>query len=111
MTPEESAAEHKKAHRLAVLEAVLWGMEHPAELLAIVRESDSDEDAIQRLVALPYQMTEFEAQHVLDLQFRSLAASRVELLRDEVEIRRRGEEPPTGAPTFMSGPQRADPTP
>jgi len=79
------------ATRTAVVEAQLWAVEHSPELLAIVTTGPTGADALRRLTRPPYEFTEFQAHHMLDLMFRRLSPENVALLRDELERLRRGD--------------------
>jgi DNA gyrase/topoisomerase IV subunit A len=83
------------AARLAVVDALLWAAEHADELLAIVTSEPTGADAMRRLTSAPYAFTEFQAHHILDLQFRRLSPQNVGLLRAEAERLRHGDITPT----------------
>ena len=80
------------AARREVVEALLWASEHAQELLAIVSSEATGADAIRRLGQSPYNFTDFQAHHTLDIPFRRLSPQNVALLRGEAERLRRGDD-------------------
>ena len=63
--------------RLELADAVIWAVEHPDELLAIVRSAPTCTDAINALLAPPLSFGEAAAHHVLDLRFRLMSIENV----------------------------------
>ena len=72
---DAEAVEQRDAARATVLRAVLGGMDRWDEVSAAVKAADGAEAAVRAVQEL-LSVDEFCAQHVLDLQIRSLQADR-----------------------------------
>ena len=86
---------------------MLWAVEHPAEVLALVQDAGSHDDAVRALMAEPYGRTEHEAYCILDIPFRRLTRPEVEAMRETVAMLSRGELPPDGPASSRGGPYGA----
>jgi len=112
---DDAIEAQRLAARTEVVEAQLWAVEHPADLLDIVTNATTGADALSRLTEAPLQFTEFQAHHILDVPFRRLTRENVAWLRESLERLRRGymtPMPATGPPLIWgaaTGPAPADP--
>ena len=88
---DDDELERQRAHhRLPVRDALLWGAEQARELVELTASEESSDECIDRLMAAPYALTEFQAQHVLDMQFRRLTHAQVKAWQQEAADLRRG---------------------
>ena len=85
ITPDEIAKAER--HRLEMLDAVHSGIERRREVLELVSNSDTPEDALHAIQDL-LGLSEEHAQAVLDLQFGRLTRSSVTRIeRDRERLR------------------------
>jgi DNA gyrase subunit A len=73
----------KAKDRAHVLEGLLKAIDNLDAVIAAIRASDSAEDARVRLQAAPFDLTERQAQAVLDMQLRRLAALERQKIEEE----------------------------
>jgi DNA gyrase subunit A len=71
--------------RAHLVEGLLKAIDAIDAIIALIRGSDSAEDARQALMSDPYAFSPEQAQHILDMQLRRLAALEHQKLRDEFE--------------------------
>jgi DNA gyrase subunit A len=74
----------KKARdRLHIVEGYLKALDHIDAIIALIRGSESADAAREALMAQPYEFTDTQARHILDMQLRRLAQLEHQNLRDE----------------------------
>lgn len=84
------------AKRLEVLEGVLWGIDHLAEIIHVMKESANRPAAREVLMAPPFSLTQNQATGVLDLSIEAITADRRQQLVEEIEaLRLEVDEGPT----------------
>jgi DNA gyrase subunit A len=69
--------------RLHIVEGYLKALDHIDAIIALIRGSESAEAARDALMAQPYEFSETQARHILDMQLRRLAQLEHQNLRDE----------------------------
>ncbi|HET8795443.1 MAG TPA: DNA topoisomerase IV subunit A, partial [Arthrobacter sp.] len=78
----------KKKDRLHLVEGLLIAIVDIDEVIQIIRSSDEASAARERLMAI-YDLTEIQANHILELRLRQLTKfSRIELEKEQDELRR-----------------------
>ena len=76
----------KKARdRAHIVEGLLRALDSIDAVIALIRGSESADAAKQAFMAAPFEFSEDQAQHILDMQLRRLAALERQKLRDEFE--------------------------
>jgi DNA gyrase subunit A len=76
----------KKARdRAHILEGLLRALDMIDAIITLIRGSESAEASKEALQAAPFEFSETQAQHILDMQLRRLAALERQKLRDEFE--------------------------
>jgi DNA gyrase/topoisomerase IV subunit A len=89
--------------RLQIVDALLWASEHPEVLIALVRAQETVRASIERLTQPPYDFTEAQAHHLLDLPMRQLSPDCVALLREEEQrLRASVYQPPVVSPPIIA---------
>ena len=73
----------KARDRAHILEGLLRALERIDEIIALIRGSESADAARAALMAKPYEFSEIQANHILDMQLRRLAQLEHQKLRDE----------------------------
>jgi DNA gyrase subunit A len=73
----------KAKERAHILEGLLKAIDHLDEVIKAIRGSASAEQAKERLMAEPFDLSDVQAQAVLDMQLRRLARLEREKLQDE----------------------------
>ena len=73
----------KARDRAHVLEGLLKALENLTAIIRAIRESPSAEEARNRLQAPPFELSERQAQAVLDMQLRRLAGLERQRIQDE----------------------------
>ncbi|WP_232679960.1 DNA topoisomerase (ATP-hydrolyzing) subunit A [Nocardioides sp. R-C-SC26] len=82
----------KAADRLHLVEGLLIAMLDIDEVIQLIRGSENSEEARERLMSV-FDLTEPQASYILDMQLRRLTRfSRIELEREQSELRRTIEE-------------------
>ncbi|MCC3293733.1 DNA topoisomerase IV subunit A [Arthrobacter sp. zg-Y411] len=82
----------RKKDRLHLVEGLLIAIVDIDEVIQIIRSSDETAQARERLMAI-YDLTEVQANHILELRLRQLTKySRIELEKEQEELRRAIEE-------------------
>ena len=82
----------KKQDRLHLVEGLLIAIVDIDEVIQIIRSSDETAQARERLMAV-YDLTEVQANHILELRLRQLTKySRIELEKEQDELRKAIEE-------------------
>ncbi|MDK1327443.1 DNA topoisomerase (ATP-hydrolyzing) [Arthrobacter sp. zg-Y1143] len=82
----------RKKDRLHLVEGLLIAIVDIDEVIQIIRSSDETAQARQRLMAV-YDLTEIQANHILELRLRQLTKySRIELEKEQDELRKAIEE-------------------
>ncbi|MCC3271829.1 DNA topoisomerase IV subunit A [Arthrobacter zhangbolii] len=82
----------RKKDRLHLVEGLLIAIVDIDEVIQIIRSSDETAQARERLMAI-YDLTEVQANHILELRLRQLTKySRIELEMEQEELRRAIEE-------------------
>ncbi|MFF5791306.1 DNA topoisomerase (ATP-hydrolyzing) subunit A [Paeniglutamicibacter sp. NPDC012692] len=77
----------KKLDRLHLVEGLLIAIVDIDEVIAIIRSSDETAQARERLIKI-YDLTELQANHILELRLRQLTRfSRIELEKEAEELR------------------------
>jgi DNA gyrase subunit A len=69
--------------RMHIVEGLLKALDHIDAIIALIRGSESAEAARDALMAQPYEFSETQARHILDMQLRRLAQLEHQKLRDE----------------------------
>jgi DNA gyrase subunit A len=72
------------AARAHILEGLLTALDHLDEVIALIRAADSAEEARQGLITR-YELTELQANAILDMQLRRLARLERQKLEDEYQ--------------------------
>jgi DNA gyrase/topoisomerase IV subunit A len=81
--------------RLAIVEALIWASEHPHDVVDVVTDSPTQEEALRRFMGAPYMLSETHAHHVLETPLRRFSPENVAALHDEADrFRRRLESLP-----------------
>lgn len=81
---EEAELERARAqHRLSIVEAIIRALDMGWELQEVIASSADRLEARQRLTSAPFDFTELEAEHVLDLQFSRRTKQARSFLEDE----------------------------
>jgi len=75
----------KARDRAHIVEGLLRALDHIDEIIALIRGSESADAARTALMAKPYEFSEIQANHILDMQLRRLAQLEHQRLRDEFE--------------------------
>jgi len=75
----------KARDRAHIVEGLLRALDHIDEIIALIRGSESADAARSALMAKPYEFTEIQANHILDMQLRRLAQLEHQKLKDEYE--------------------------
>jgi DNA gyrase subunit A len=75
----------KARDRAHIVEGLLRALDHIDEIIALIRGSESADAARTALMAKPYEFSEIQANHILDMQLRRLAQLEHQKLRDEFE--------------------------
>jgi DNA gyrase subunit A len=75
----------KARDRAHILEGLLKALDSIDAIITLIRESESADAARTSLQAAPFEFSETQAQHILDMQLRRLAALERQKLRDEFE--------------------------
>ncbi len=73
----------KAREREHILQGLIKALEHLDEVIKTIRAADSADDAKTKLQAAPFDLTEIQAQAVLDMQLRRLAALERKKIEDE----------------------------
>jgi len=73
----------KARDRAHIVEGLLRAIERIDDIIALIRGADSADVARHQLMAEPFEFTEIQANHILDLQLRRLAQLEHQKLRDE----------------------------
>jgi DNA gyrase subunit A len=73
----------KARDRLHIVEGYLKALDHIDAIIALIRGSESADAAREALMAQPYEFTDTQARHILDMQLRRLAQLEHQNLRDE----------------------------
>jgi DNA gyrase subunit A len=82
----------KKKDRLHLVEGLLIAIVDIDEVIQIIRSSDEVSAARERLMAI-YDLTEIQANYILELRLRQLTKySRIDLEKEQAELRREIEE-------------------
>ncbi|KAD3633205.1 DNA topoisomerase 4 subunit A [Arthrobacter yangruifuii] len=82
----------RKKDRLHLVEGLLIAIVDIDEVIQIIRSSDETAQARERLMAV-YDLTEIQANHILELRLRQLTKySRIELEKEQDELRKAIEE-------------------
>jgi DNA gyrase subunit A len=84
LTRRTSHRRDKAAARSHILEGLLTALDQIDEIIALIRAADSAEEAKAELISR-YEMTEIQAQAVLDMQLRRLAALERDKLQSEYD--------------------------
>jgi DNA gyrase subunit A len=69
--------------RMHIVEGLLKALDHIDAIIALIRGSESADAAREALMAQPYEFSEIQARHILDMQLRRLAQLEHQNLRDE----------------------------
>ena len=73
----------KAAARSHILEGLLRALESIHDIIALIENSESADAARTQLMAKPYEFSEIQANHILDMQLRRLAHLEHQKMRDE----------------------------
>jgi DNA gyrase subunit A len=73
----------KARDRAHIVEGLLKALDHIDAIIAMIRASESAEAARDALMTQPYEFTEVQARHILDMPLRRLAQLEHQKLRDE----------------------------
>jgi DNA gyrase subunit A len=76
---------NKARDRAHILEGLLKALDMIDAIIALIRGSESADAARQSLQLAPYEFSETQATHILDMALRRLAALESQKLRDEYE--------------------------
>ena len=76
---------NKARDRAHILEGLLKALDMIDAIIALIRGSESADAARQALQLAPYEFSETQATHILDMALRRLAALESQKLRDEYE--------------------------
>ena len=75
----------KARDRAHIVEGLLRALDAIDEIIALIRGSESADAARSGLMAKPYEFSEIQANHILDMQLRRLAQLEHQKLKDEYE--------------------------
>jgi DNA gyrase subunit A len=75
----------KDRDRAHILEGLLRALDQIDAVINLIRNSESADAAKQGLMAAPFEFSEDQAQHILDMQLRRLAALERQRLQEEFE--------------------------
>ena len=75
----------KACNRAHILEGLLKALDQIDAVIALIRGSESADAAKQAFMAAPFEFSEEQATHILDMQLRRLAALERQKLRDEFD--------------------------
>jgi len=78
-----------RSQRLAVLEGVLWGIDHLGEVVEVLRDSADRRAAREVLMAPPFELSQDQATGVLDLSVDSVTVERHKQVVEEIDVLRR----------------------
>ncbi len=73
----------KARDRAHIVEGLLKALDHIDAIITMIRASESADAARDALMAQPYEFTEVQARHILDMPLRRLAQLEHQKLRDE----------------------------
>jgi DNA gyrase subunit A len=79
----------KKRDRAHIVEGLLKALDQIDRIIELIRNSESADAARTSLMAEPFGFTEVQANHILDMQLRRLAALERQKLQEEFEELRR----------------------
>jgi DNA gyrase subunit A len=74
----------KARDRAHIVEGLVRALDSIDEIIALIRGSEDTDAARQGLMAKPFEFTETQANHILDMQLRRLAQLEGQKLRDEL---------------------------
>jgi len=75
----------KARDRAHIVEGLLRALDHIDALIQLIRGSESADAAREAMMAAPYEFSEIQARHILDMQLRRLAQLEHQNLREEFE--------------------------
>ncbi|HEX5615317.1 MAG TPA: DNA gyrase subunit A, partial [Acidimicrobiia bacterium] len=75
----------KARDRAHIVEGLLKALDRIDQLIQLIRGSESADAAREAMMAAPYEFSEIQARHILDMQLRRLAQLEHQNLRDEFE--------------------------
>jgi DNA gyrase subunit A len=73
----------RKRERLHIVEGLIRALDHIDAIIQLIRGAESADAARTALMAAPYEFSETQATHILDMQLRRLAQLEQQKLRDE----------------------------
>jgi len=77
-----------RSQRLAVLEGVLWGIDHLGQVVEVLRGSADRRAAREVLMAPPFELSQDQATGVLDLSVDSVTVERRKQVVEEIDVLR-----------------------
>jgi len=74
----------KAQDRAHIVEGLVKALDMIDEIIALIRGSESAETARESLMGAPFEFSEIQARHILDMQLRRLAQLEAQKLREEL---------------------------